>query len=622
MSPTYVLGVNAYDHDTSACLLADGVPIVAISKERLTRRKHDGGWYGDPVAYCLWAAGITLTQVDLVVRNCYVLPVGEMERRLAREVVPRYLAGAERERARRSLLFGAGPPRVLDVSHHLAHAWSAAGAAPFDECAVLVMDGVGSHRQDVTEPVPAACEAPPTARESESLYHYDGRDLRPLRKVWLPPARGFLSEEFQAMEGLGALYSRVSTYVFGDWNRCGEVMGLAPFGRPTLPPLAWVRDGEVGFAPWPDALTNPFDGPDDAAWEASPHRAEWEDLAWRVQHDAEEVILARAREAAERSGSRRLAFAGGVALNCVANGRLLLEGPFEELFVQPAAGDDGVALGAALYGERVRRGRPRRWHMEHAFLGVSYPPERVTEALGGLGTRLALRRERPGDLAEAVAARLAQGEVVGWFMGGSEFGPRALGHRSILADPRAAAVRDRVNARVKHRQAFRPFAPVVLAEHAREWFELEVESPYMLLAARVRPERAARLAAVTHVDGSARVQTLRRAQNPALYALIEAFARRTGVPVLLNTSLNDRGEPLVETPRDAVDCFLGTDLDALAIEGWVLSKRGAWRAVRGALGRARRARALLSLAAWRRRAARAVERRLAAEQGPSSPPGA
>lgn len=610
MSPHYVLGINAYDHDVSACLLKDGVPVVAISKERITRTKNAGGWYGEPVAYCLMAEGIELTDVDLVVRNCYVLPVGEIERRLDQELVARYVSGEERRRARASLLFRAGPPRVLDISHHLAHAWSAIGAAPFQECAVLVMDGVGSHRADVLEEVPEGSDAVPAARESESLYHFDGQRLATLRKIWLPPSRGFLSEEFQAMDGLGALYSRVSTYIFGDWNKCGEVMGLAPFGRSTFSPLAEVQNGDLVLHRWPDSLRNPFDGEDDKAWNESPHRAEWEDLAWRVQQDAEAVVLARAQELHARTGSPRLAFAGGVALNCVANGRLLLEGPFDELFVQPAAGDDGIALGCALYGDIVHRARGRRWSMQHSFLGMAYDAGRVREACKGLGTRLSARRRRARDLSEETAALLEQGQVVGWFQGASEFGPRALGNRSILADPRHAAIRDRVNARVKHRQAFRPFAPVVLAEHAKEWFELDAESPFMLLAAKVRPEKAKRLAAVTHVDGTARIQTLRREHNPRLYEVIQAFARRTGVPVLLNTSFNDRGEPLVETPRNAVDCFLGTEMDALVIDEQILTKRGAWRRVRPFLARWRRARDLLTLSALRRKAQDLLQRRL------------
>jgi len=606
---SYVLGINAYDHDVSACLLEEGVPRFALNKERMTRVKNDTGFYGDPVAYCLWAAGITLDQVDLVVRNSYVLPVAEIERRLRFQTLSQLLDAGERRRALASAFLGAGPPRVVDVSHHLAHAWSAVGAAPFDECAVMVVDGVGSHAEDATEALPDPPPPHPLARESESYYHFDGSDLRAVEKVWLPPAKGFLSEEFVAMDGLGALYSRVSTYVFGHWNKCGEVMGLASYGRDTLPPLVRLEEDGLRFAPWDERFAHPFEGGSDAEWDASPHRAHWEDLAWRVQRDTEEVLLERARRLASRTGSRRVALAGGVALNCVANGRLLLEGPFEEVFVQPAAGDDGIALGCALYGDAVLRGRGRRWRMEHAYLGAPYDDARVSAALGGLGTRLAVSRRRPTDLADETAELLAAGRVVGWFQGGSEFGPRALGHRSILADPRDPLMRDRVNARVKHRQAFRPFAPVVLAERAREWFELPVESPYMLLAGRVLPDARARVPAIVHVDGTARVQTLRRETNPGLYAVIEAFARRTGVPMLLNTSFNDRGEPLVETPRNAVDCFLGTELDALALHDRLLVKRGAWRLLRPFGRRLRRVRAALALSALQRRAAEAVRRR-------------
>jgi len=568
-----VLGINGYDHDTSACLLRDGAIVAAVAKERITRVKHDSGFFSEPVDYVLAAGGITLDQVDLVVRNCYVLPTPEMERRLLSTHAPYHMTVRERERAFGHPLFLGAAGKVAECSHHLAHAYSAFAASPFEEGAVMVVDGVGGHRCDCVESVPPADEAHPHARESESYYAFRGGAIETVKKVFMGPGKGIINDDFSMMEGLGALYSRVSTYVFGHWDKCGEVMGLAPYGRPLLPPLLEMADGVLRFHPWPDALRHPFTGVSDASWERSEHRKEWEDLAWRIQEDAEKALLSRARWLHEKTGAKNLCIAGGVGLNCVANGRLLREGPFERIFVQPAAGDDGIALGCALYGHLALRGGRRPPPMTHAYLGRDYPREEGAAAVRVPAVRIASTLRESRDVTEETAALLAAGSVVGWFQGRSEFGPRSLGNRAILADPRDPRMKDRVNARVKHRQSFRPFAPVVLFERAHEFFEGEEESPFMLLVKRVRPEARARIPAVVHVDGTARVQTLREEQNPRLHALLRAFERRTGVPVLLNTSFNIRGDPIVETPDDAVECFLYTQLDALVVHDWIARKR-------------------------------------------------
>ncbi len=589
----YVLGINCYDHDTSACLLRDGVVVAAVAKERLTRVKHDAGFYAEVVDYCLEAAGIPLERVDLVVRDCYVLPVPEMERRLLHQDRPYHLTPRERRQALAHPLFLAPPERAPNVSHHLAHAYSAFAVSPFREGVVMVVDGVGSYRADCTEEIPAGCDAHPLARESESWYRFRDATLEPLRKFWLEPSRGFLNDEFTSMAGLGALYSRVSTYVFGDWNKCGEVMGLAPYGRPGGADerpgdpegrpyghlMSLGPDGRLAVPEWTEAMRHPFLGRSDAAWEASPHRAEWEDLARRAQEDAETVLLERARRLHAETGAENLCIAGGVGLNCVANGRIVEETPFRNVFVQPAAGDDGIALGAALYGHLALRGGKRAFVQTSSFLGREYREDEAAAAARGLLPWLCGSRRRREDAVDRAAGLLAAGRVIGWFQGGSEFGPRALGNRSILADPRDPGMRDHVNARVKHRQSFRPFAPAVPAERAREWFEGEQESPFMLLAKRVRPEARDRIPAVVHVDGTARVQTVRREDNPRFHALLEAFGARTGVPVLLNTSFNLRGEPIVETPRDAVEGYLASRLDALVIHDRVLEKRWTHRAL-------------------------------------------
>ena len=545
------------------------------------------------VDYCLEAAGIPLERLDLVVRNSYVLPVGEMERRLRHRHHEYHLPARERLQALDSPLFLGSAPRVVDVSHHLAHAYSAFAASPFEEGAVMVVDGVGSYRSDVTEAMPACPEVPPLSRESESYYRFRGREITCLRKEWLLPSKGFLNEEFYEMAGLGALYSRVSTYMFGDWNKCGEVMGLAPYGRAGHPPLLSLRDGVLDVPAWDDGFHHPFVGKTDGEWEGSLFRKEWEDLAFRVQEDAERVLVARAKWLHEATGARNLCIAGGVGLNCVANGKILERSPFESIWIQPAAGDDGIAIGCARYGHLQVRGHRRTFVQKHSFLGREYGEEEIDEALSGPLVRSSLRTRLEGNAPARAAELLAGGKVLGWFQGGSEFGPRALGHRSILADARDPAMKDHVNARVKHRQSFRPFAPAVLAHRAVEWFEGEAESPFMLLVRRVRPDRRDRIPSIVHVDGTARVQTVREEENPVLHALLLAFEERTGVPVVLNTSFNLRGEPIVETPRDAVECLLRTRMDALVLHDRVVEKHAVGRALFPVVARITRARGAL-----------------------------
>ena len=570
---TYVLGINAYDHDVSACLLRNGEIAYAISKERLTREKHDTGFFQEVIDYCLSAEGITLDDVDLIVRNCYVLPLDDLETRLLYEDIPEFMDAQERAQALKSPLFRANSKKVMTVSHHLAHAYSAFAACPFDEGVVMVVDGVGNYASDIHEQDQLTGNVNPLARESESYYRFKGAELTPLRKEWLDPVRGFLSDEFYFMPGLGALYSRVSSYIFGDWNKCGEVMGLAPYGRPDpAKSLIKLEAGALDVPQWTAEFDKPWFPDVDRDWERSPFLPHWQDLAWRVQNDAETVLLDRAIWLRETTGARNLCIAGGVGLNCVANGRILREAGFDRVWVQPAAGDDGIAIGCAYYGHLAIQKKERNFVMEHAYLGIEYPDRAVSAALNTWLVRVETTRTASSDICADTARLLAEGHVFGWFQGRSEFGPRALGNRSILADPRTPEMKDKLNKRVKHRQAFRPFAPVVLAERANEVFEGEAESPFMLLAQRVRPQWTHKIPAVVHVDGTARVQTVREDQNPRLYRLLREFAAITGVPVLLNTSFNVKGEPIVETPRDAVECFLATGIDYLALNDTLIAK--------------------------------------------------
>ncbi len=570
---TYILGLNTYDHDVSACLLRDGEIAYAIAKERITREKHASGFYKEVVDYCLEAEGITLDDVGLVVRNCYILPVEEMERRLAYQDMPGFLSEAERAEAAKDPLFLGASPKTQTISHHLAHAYSAFAVSPFDQGVVMIVDGVGSYAADVTEPYPAGDKPDPLARESESYYRFSGTKLETLKKVWLHPSRGFLSDEFFNMPGLGALYSRASTYIFGDWNKCGELMGLAPYGRPGVAkPLMDIANNELTVPEWSNDLKEPWLLDSGKKWDTSPSMRHWEDLAWRVQDDTEKVLLARARWLRETTGAKNLCIAGGVALNCVANGRIAREAGFENVWIQPAAGDDGIAIGCAYYGLHEIQRKPRTFVMTHSYVGRSYSDADIGAATGAAVFRLETKINKSEDICRDTARVLAEGNVVGWFQGRSEFGPRALGNRSIIADPRTPEMKDILNARVKHRQPFRPFAPIVLAERARDIFEGEEDSPFMLIAKRVRPEWRDKIPAIVHVDGTARVQTVRPETNDRLYRLLKAFDAITGVPVLINTSFNVKGEPIVETPDDAVACFLTTGIDYLALHELLISK--------------------------------------------------
>ena len=570
---TYVLGLNTYDHDVSACLLRDGEIAWAIAKERITREKHASGFYKEVIDYCLDAEGITLDDVDLVVRNCYILPVPEMEERLMYQDLPGFLPDYERAEAKAHPWFRSNSDKVVTVSHHLAHAYSAFSVSPYESGAIMIVDGVGSYRSDVSEPFPASDTATPLARESESYYTFSGTRLECIKKVFMEPDRGFLSDEFYNMPGLGALYSRASTYVFGDWNKCGELMGLAPYGRRgNIGPLMRIEDNKLNVPRWTADLSQPYVLDPAQKWENSPSMKHWEDVAWRVQDDTEKVLLARAAWLRETTGADNLCIAGGVALNCVANGRIAREGGFPNVWIQPAAGDDGIAIGCAYYGWHEILKQPRTFEMKHAYVGRRYSDTDVAKALGKSLVRVQTTQTKSDNIARETAKLLADQKVIGWFQDRSEFGPRALGNRSLIADPRKAEMKDILNSRVKHRQPFRPFAPIVLYERMKDVFEGEEDSPFMLIAKNVRPEWRDKIPAIVHVDGTARVQTVREDTNPMLYRLLKEFDALTGVPVLINTSFNVKGEPIIETPRDAVICFLTTGIDYLVLHDTLVSK--------------------------------------------------
>ncbi len=569
-----ILGLSAFYHDSAACLVRDGRIVAAAQEERFTRKKHDASFPARAVEYCVAEGGGR--KIDAVI--FYDKPLLKFERLVCaylacaprgaasfRKAMPAWLH--EKLHLRDELAQRLGfEGKIHFAEHHESHAASAFYPSPFQEAAVLTMDGVGEW----------ACA---------SYGVGSGGGLA-------------LQAEQRFPHSLGLLYSAF-TYYLGFRVNSGEykVMGLAPYGTPRykdaiLRNLVDLRpDGslrlDLGFFDFAAGLTMTnerfhalFGGPPRPPESALAQREM--DLAASIQAVTEEAMLRMARHVRRATGQRRLCLAGGVALNCVGNGRILSERIFDEVWVQPAAGDAGGALGAALLLWHQVLGHPRapedRDSQRGSFLGPSFGDAQIEAFLRE--RRIPYRAA--GSVAAETASLLARGKVVGWFQGRMEFGPRALGARSILADPRDPGMRNKLNLKIKFRETFRPFAPVVRRERLRDCFELGVESPYMMFTA---PVRGGAWPAITHVDGSARVQTVAQEDNAAFYELLEAFERLTGCPVLVNTSLNVRGEPIVCTPKHAYDCFMSTDMDHLVLGRFVLDKaaqpflprEGGWR---------------------------------------------
>jgi carbamoyltransferase len=592
-----VLGISAYYHDSAAALVADGKVLAAAQEERFTRKKHDSSFPRNAIQSCLDIAGIKPAQLDQVA--FYDKPFLKFERLLEtylafaprgfgsfREALPVWVKDKLFQRSTLlKELRGLDPgvdweAKLLFSEHHLSHAASAFYPSPFERAAVLTMDGVGEWT-------------------TTSLALGEGRALKVLREIHFP-------------HSLGLLYSAF-TYYTGFKVNSGEykVMGLAPYGRPRYAQTIRDRlidikdDGSfrlnLDYFDYCTGLTMTNER-FDALFGAPPRKPEDRltqremDLAASIQLVTEEVVLKLANSIARQTGERNLCLAGGVALNCVANGKLLRRKYFDRLWLQPAAGDAGGALGAALVAYHLYKGQERRPAsgeldaMQGGYLGPEFSNAQIEASLRQAGAVFeTLDEER---LLDTCAASLAQGKALGWFQGRMEFGPRALGARSILGDARSPTMQKTLNLKVKYRESFRPFAPSVLAEDASRWFEIDAESPYMLLVADVAPDHRipmtdaeqqlfgidrlnvprSSIPAVTHVDYSARVQTVHRQTNPRYYDVIAKFKALTGCPVIVNTSFNVRGEPIVGSPQDAFRCFMGTEIETLAIGNCLLEK--------------------------------------------------
>jgi carbamoyltransferase len=591
-----ILGLSAYYHDSAAALVADGEALAAAQEERFSRKKHDARFPIHAVNYCLSAGGLTLTEVDYVV--FYDKPLIKFER-----LLETYLAYAPdgfrsfvaampvwlkeklflKDLLKKELAALGGCkvdalPPLLFTEHHQSHAASAFFPSPYERAAVLCMDGVGEWA-------------------TTSVWLGEGNKLDPLWEIDFP-------------HSLGLLYSAF-TYFTGFKVNSGEykLMGLAPYGEPKYKDLILDKllslkaDGsfrmDMQYFNYANGLTmtnrhfdDLFGGPPRQA--ESPVTQREMDIAASIQAVTEEVVLRLGRTVQRETGADYLCLAGGVALNCVANGRLLREGPFRDIWIQPAAGDAGGALGAALSVWHEYLEKPRSVNagdsMSGSYLGPRFSEREITEYLDSVDARY--ERLDDAQLMPRLAEILDQENVVGWFQGRMEFGPRALGGRSIIGDPRSQAMQSVMNLKIKYRESFRPFAPSVLAERVSDYFELQGSSPYMLLVAPVHEsirlpmsEEQQRLfgieklnvprseiPAITHVDYSARVQTVHPETNPRYYELIKHFEQRSGCPVIVNTSFNVRGEPIVCTPEDAYRCFMRTEMDYLVLENVLLAK--------------------------------------------------
>ena len=586
---THILGISAFYHDSAAALVRDGEIVAAASEERFTRKKGDAGFPANAVEYCLREAGITTK--DLTHAGFYDKPILKFER-----ILETYLGTAPK--GFRQFLM-AGPlwikeklymdrqlhdalcyeGDILYAEHHESHAASAFFPSPFEEAAILTMDGVGEWA-------------------TASLGVGRGNDLELWKELLWP-------------DSLGLLYSAF-TYYTGFKVNSGEykVMGLAPYGEPKYVQLIYdhlidlKEDGSFrvnqDYFDYLSGLTM-TNSKFDALFGAPPRVPETNltqremDLARSVQDVCEEVMMRMARTVHKATGLDNLCLAGGVALNCVGNGKLLREGPFKQLWIQPAAGDAGGALGVAQLIWHRQCGQPRRVTpgkdaMKGAYLGPGFRDAEIEAYLKSVGA--VYQGLERSQLLETVARLLADEKIVGWFNGRMEFGPRALGSRSILGDPRSPRMQAQMNLKIKFREGFRPFAPSVLRERVSDWFEMDYDSPYMLLVAPVKKRRQipmtaeqrtlwgldllnqprSDIPAVTHIDYSARVQTVSREVNPDYYDLIVEFEKLTGCPVVVNTSFNVRGEPIVCSPKDALTCFMRTHIDALVLGPFLLHK--------------------------------------------------
>lgn len=556
----YILGLNSYGHDSSVCLLKDGVPVFAACEERFNRQKHYRGFPELALRHCLREADISFEEIEYIgnfTNPACLFPYGKhfttMLGLSQLYLLPQKILEFGKSKVRpRSIELKVGNKRIYFIDHHLTHAASSFFVSGFEEAAILSVDSAGE-------------------TVSTLMAKGSNNNIEVIKEIDLP-------------HSLGILYTAVTEYLgFRPMSDEGKVMGLAPYGEPSYYDafkkiIDFRPDGDYRLdmsyfstsldpeaTKYSERFVAVFGPPRELESEITKGH---EDIASSLQLVLEEGFLHLANYLHQVTGLKNLCLAGGVALNSVANARLLKETPFEEIFVQPAASDAGCALGAAYYIYHALLKKPRKFVMKNDFLGPAYQDEKIRRTL----KRSGLAYEQREDIFKIGARLLSEGKIIGWFCGRMEFGPRALGARSILADPRGKEMKDKLNFKVKHREGFRPFAPSVLEERVEDWFELDYPSPFMLLVYDVLPRVREKVPAITHVDGTGRVQTVNKETNPKYYHLIKEFENLTGIPLILNTSFNVRGEPIVCSPQDAVNCFKKTGMDYLIIEDYLVCK--------------------------------------------------
>ena len=556
-SSPYILGISA-SHNGSVCLLRGEDIVVAIQEERLTRTKRErllAGRSSLAVPYCLQHANISISDLSMIV----VSVQGRVSDPLQKIALNPDLCDVIHKIP------------VQFIPHHYAHAVSAFALSGLQSSAILVVDGLGSPAEDFLPAERALTpEDVPDAWETISLYSGDGSRIEPLEKHVVPNGKilFYRPEGMSLFRSFGGMFQAASLQIFGQDMEAGKVMGLAPYGRTVYQPSDFfsIRDGQVQFCDTvPHAFSHKRRWPEE--------RSSYQDLASSMQAALEEGLLYFARRLRTMSGSNSLCYAGGVALNSVANEVIARSGGFSDLFIIPAAEDSGPAIGAAFHGLWQLSGRKMRPRLARDEFGAAYSGARVEE---DIASAPCLCAHHSSDFIQETVAALRAGEVIGWFQGGSELGPRALGQRSILFDPTRENAKEVLNSRVKHREAFRPFAPACLQEYVHEWFdtaESGLASPFMLRVVQFKAEKRQFVPGVVHVDGTGRLQSVSPEGNPLFYRLVKAFHEKTGVPMLLNTSFNVAGEPIVETPEDALFCLLATGIDVCVLGDQIVRKK-------------------------------------------------
>ncbi len=564
-TPIYILGTGL-SHDGSAVLLKDGKICVAIEKERITRIKHDGGNDTDAIQYCLDAENITIEDVSLVVQSeNFTIP--------------------SRERFKGKRLFAEkSTPEIITISHHLAHAYSALGTSPFTECAVMVIDGCGSpldqfltlNPEDKDRIAEHYLTANEMLCEKDSFYYYDGTRLKTIYKDFSPMAEATENQLKlpTTRHSIGGFYAAVSHYVFGNMDDVGKLMGLAPYGKSGVFEMeAFYFENQNVYVSndWKAFLNNPSQGYD----YFKDNFSYYADVAKWAQEQVEKAVLKCITQRYSLFSHPNLCYSGGVALNAVANAKLEDTGIAKKIYWEPAAADNGLALGCAFYGWLHHLKMPKIPHNGSTCFGKKYSEEEIKPVIQKVhNSKYTVKYfQDENDLLANCAKNIANGKTIAWFHGESEFGPRALGRRSILAHPGIKGIKQHINSNIKFREDFRPFAPAVPEERVSEYFEKGRNSPYMILVDKTRIKYIESLQNTTHEDGSARVQTVNKKWNERFYKLIEYFDTISGIAVLLNTSLNRRGMPMVETPEEAIALFEETALDILVLENYVIEKQ-------------------------------------------------